>query len=127
MRFAHIWPMTGRPCKPDDDFKRLWKTLMPGVAMPACEVTKNTGAASLAAAAGPVHNVRMTLADYLENLGARKAVLAYVAVAVATVIFQIWLRSGQCGDACGLSYAKGAVWSVIWPVYWVYYLRDYIY
>jgi len=30
--------MTGRPCKPDDDFKRLWKTLMPGTPMPACGV-----------------------------------------------------------------------------------------
>jgi hypothetical protein len=28
--------MANRPCKPDGDLKKLWQTLMPGVAMPAC-------------------------------------------------------------------------------------------
>jgi hypothetical protein len=28
--------MANRPCKPDDDLKKLWRALMPGVALPAC-------------------------------------------------------------------------------------------
>ena len=28
--------MATRNCKPDADFVRLWKTLMPGTPMPAC-------------------------------------------------------------------------------------------
>jgi hypothetical protein len=28
--------MATRPCKPDGDLKKLWQTLMPGVAMPSC-------------------------------------------------------------------------------------------
>ena len=30
--------MPQRPCKPDADMKRLWQTLLPGLAMPACGV-----------------------------------------------------------------------------------------
>jgi hypothetical protein len=30
--------MPNRPCKTDADLKRLWQTLLPGVAMPACGV-----------------------------------------------------------------------------------------
>jgi hypothetical protein len=30
--------MTGRLCKPDADFKRLWRTLMPGTPFPGCGV-----------------------------------------------------------------------------------------
>jgi hypothetical protein len=28
--------MPNRPCKPDADMKRMWQTLLPGVAMPSC-------------------------------------------------------------------------------------------
>jgi hypothetical protein len=28
--------MIGRPCKPDADFERLWRTMMPGTPLPAC-------------------------------------------------------------------------------------------
>jgi polyferredoxin len=53
----------------------------------------------------------------------RKLLLvAYVAVAVLTLIFQIHVRSGVCGDGCTLSYAKGVMWAVIWPVSWPIYI-----
>ena len=45
----------------------------------------------------------------------RKLMWAYVIIAGLTLAFQIWARSGVCGDACGLSYAKAVVWAVIWP------------
>ena len=28
--------MIGRPCKPDADFERLWRALLPGTPFPAC-------------------------------------------------------------------------------------------
>ena len=31
--------MANRPCKPDNDMKRLWRTLLPGMPLPACGVT----------------------------------------------------------------------------------------
>jgi hypothetical protein len=48
----------------------------------------------------------------------------YIAMAVLTFVFQIWVRSQQCVglEACGLSYAKAAIWAVIWPTSWVVYL-----
>jgi hypothetical protein len=30
--------MAGRPCKPDADFERLWRMLLPGTPFPACGV-----------------------------------------------------------------------------------------
>lgn len=33
---AHIRRMASRPCKPDADLKRLWRTLLPGTPFPAC-------------------------------------------------------------------------------------------
>jgi hypothetical protein len=30
--------MTGRPCRPDADFERLWRTLLPGTPFPSCGV-----------------------------------------------------------------------------------------
>jgi hypothetical protein len=44
----------------------------------------------------------------------------YVAVGIITMIFQIYYRYPRCSGAmeCGLSFAKGVVWSVIWPAYW---------
>jgi hypothetical protein len=34
----HIRVMTGRPCRPDADLKRMWRLLLPGTAFPACGV-----------------------------------------------------------------------------------------
>jgi hypothetical protein len=45
--------MADRPCKPDADFRKLWQTLMPGVAMPAC----GTGKADAKAPATPAPSV----------------------------------------------------------------------
>jgi hypothetical protein len=44
----------------------------------------------------------------------------YVAVGIITMIFQIYYRYPACSGAmrCGLSFAKGIVWSAIWPAYW---------
>jgi hypothetical protein len=56
----------------------------------------------------------------------RKLLWAYGAAGLLTLIFQIWWRSGQCGDACALSFAKAMVWSIIWPLSWVVFLRGFI-
>jgi hypothetical protein len=32
----HIAPMADRPCKPGEDLKRLWRTLLPGTPFPTC-------------------------------------------------------------------------------------------
>jgi hypothetical protein len=37
-RFAHIVQMTGRPCRPGEDLKGLWRALLPGTPFPACGV-----------------------------------------------------------------------------------------
>jgi len=52
----------------------------------------------------------------------------YVGMAVLTAVFQIWVRSSQCTGMsdCGLSYAKGIVWSTIWPMSWIVYLAGII-
>ena len=50
----------------------------------------------------PAHNGQMSIA--------RKLLWAYGAAALLTLIFQIWRRSGQCGDACALSFGARA-WS----------------
>jgi len=44
----------------------------------------------------------------------------YVALGVITLITQIYWRYPNCSEAigCGLSFAKGVVWSAIWPAYW---------
>jgi hypothetical protein len=44
----------------------------------------------------------------------------YVALALITMGFQIPYRQPDCSEAmrCGLSFAKGVVWSAIWPAYW---------
>jgi hypothetical protein len=31
-----MWVMTGRPCNPNSDLKRLWQVLLPGTAFPQC-------------------------------------------------------------------------------------------
>jgi len=48
--------------------------------------------------------------------------ILYGAMAILTLIFQIYVRSSQCAPDCTLSYAKAVVWSVIWPASWVVYL-----
>jgi hypothetical protein len=57
---------------------------------------------------------------------ARKLLWPYVALGCLTFIFQIWWRSGYCGDNCALSFAKGAVWSIVWPLYWVVFLGGFL-
>jgi hypothetical protein len=44
----------------------------------------------------------------------------YVAIGIVTLVLQIYWRFPVCSGAmgCGLSSAKGVVWSAIWPVYW---------
>jgi hypothetical protein len=44
----------------------------------------------------------------------------YVAIALVTMVLQAPHRFPGCSDAaaCGLSFAKGVVWSAIWPAYW---------
>jgi hypothetical protein len=44
----------------------------------------------------------------------------YIAVGIITMVFQIYYRYPVCSEAikCGLSFAKGIVWSAIWPAYW---------
>ncbi len=43
-----------------------------------------------------------------------------VVLAIITMGFQIYYRYPNCSDGmgCGLSMAKGVVWSAIWPAYW---------
>jgi hypothetical protein len=40
-RILYTWIMAGRPCKPDADFERLWRFLLPGTRFPACGVPEN--------------------------------------------------------------------------------------
>ena len=58
----------------------------------------------------------------------RKWLTLYVAMAVFTLIFQIWVRSYQCAGLqdCRLSFAKATVWSVIWPISWIVYLAGFL-
>jgi hypothetical protein len=44
----------------------------------------------------------------------------YVVIAIITIIFQYPHRYPACSESggCGLSFAKGVVWSAIWPAYW---------
>jgi hypothetical protein len=54
---------------------------------------------------------------------ARKLLWAYVAVACLTLVFQIWVRSGVCGDDCTISFAKAVLWAIAWPLSWIVYVR----
>jgi hypothetical protein len=45
--------MAARPCKPDGDLKKLWQTLMPGVAMPSCGTDEDDAPAARDNAAPP--------------------------------------------------------------------------
>jgi len=53
----------------------------------------------------------------------RKLLWVYAIAALLTLAFQIWVRTGVCGDACALSYVKAIVWAIIWPASWFFYLR----
>lgn len=48
------------------------------------------------------------------------AAWAYVAAALLTFLFQVYVRLGQCTGfgPCAISLVKGAVWSAVWPIYW---------
>jgi hypothetical protein len=52
----------------------------------------------------------------------RKLLWGYLGVAILTLAFQLWVRSGACGNDCTISFAKGFIWAVIWPASWVVYL-----
>jgi hypothetical protein len=52
---------------------------------------------------------------------ARKLLWAYAVAAGLTLVFQIWIRSGLCGDDCAVSYGKAVVWALIWPASWIAY------
>jgi hypothetical protein len=42
----YMGAMTGRPCKPDADLKKLWQLLLPGTSFPACGVPEKSAAAA---------------------------------------------------------------------------------
>jgi hypothetical protein len=52
----------------------------------------------------------------------KKFFWAYAAIGVLTLIFQIYVRAGVCGDECAISFGKAVVWAVIWPLSWIVYL-----
>jgi hypothetical protein len=56
----------------------------------------------------------------------RKLLITYGIITLLTLIFQVWVRSGVCGDACGIAYLKAFVWAVIWPASWIAYLWGYV-
>jgi hypothetical protein len=35
--------MANRPCRTDADLKDIWRLLLPGTPLPACETSKNSG------------------------------------------------------------------------------------
>ena len=49
----------------------------------------------------------------------------YLAGAIATLVFQVAVRTQQCTGAstCAVSYGKAVVWAAIWPASWAVYLR----
>jgi hypothetical protein len=57
-------------------------------------------------------------------MGTKKWVAFYGAMALLTLLFQIWVRSSQCSgfEDCGLRFVKAAVWAAIWPASWAVYL-----
>ena len=53
----------------------------------------------------------------------------YLAGAIATLVFQVAVRTRECTgvSTCALSYGKAVVWSVIWPASWAAYLEGRFY
>jgi hypothetical protein len=45
-RIFYMWMVAGRPCKPDADFERLWRFLLPGTRFPACGTSESSDAAA---------------------------------------------------------------------------------
>jgi len=45
-RIFYTWIMVGRPCKPDADFERLWRFLLPGTRFPTCGTSESADAAA---------------------------------------------------------------------------------
>ena len=41
-----MWMMAGRPCRPDADFKQLWRLMLPGTRFPACGTPESSDAAA---------------------------------------------------------------------------------
>lgn len=80
--------------------------------------TNKTQRAGLAAINSTAHTYDM--------ITIRRLIWAYAILGVLTLVFQIWWRSSQCGDACALSYAKAVVWSTIWPASWVAFLKGFV-
>jgi hypothetical protein len=46
--------MANRPCRPDTDLQRLWRTLLPGTPVPACGTAKDAAAATAPATDAPL-------------------------------------------------------------------------
>lgn len=64
----------------------------------------------------------------MDRATTRYWLLGYAALGLLTFLFQSWVRLDQCQGAasCGLSLAKGLVWSAIWPASWIVYLAGFI-
>ena len=62
------------------------------------------------------------------KLDRRNWLADYAVMAVITLLFQLWVRVGQCAgiENCGLSLAKGVIWSAIWPASWIVYLAGFL-
>lgn len=52
----------------------------------------------------------------------------YLAIAIWTFAFHVSRRWPECAGAvgCGLSFLKGAVWSLAWPFYWINYATGFV-
>jgi hypothetical protein len=44
----------------------------------------------------------------------------YFVIGIMTLFMEFYWRYPSCSGAmgCGLSFAKGVVWSAIWPIFW---------
>jgi hypothetical protein len=70
----------------------------------------------------------------MENMGEprflheERHLIAYAAMGVLTLIFQIYVRSSQCSSLtdCMSSYFKAVVWAIFWPFSWIVYLAGFL-
>jgi hypothetical protein len=54
-------------------------------------------------------------------------VWVYAGAALATLVFQLWVRHGQCTpNDCWPSYMKAVLWSLFWPASWIVYLAGFV-
>ena len=55
----------------------------------------------------------------------KKLLAIYLAIAVLTLIFEIYVRTPQCAGmaSCAVSYGKGVIWSIVWPAGWYVYVK----